>query len=166
MKSTSFFRIGAALLALLCARTSFAQEIARVDTLPVIVITAKSLVSKKVTEAFKSDFKDATNAKWFRINKNYLIKFLTKDQNNHALYHKNGSLYYHIAYGNGSNLPDDVRNKIKKQYSNGKIITAIQVNQDNRHVWLINMEVGKLYILVREEDGELLEVERIKNATA
>jgi hypothetical protein len=166
MKTPFFFRLGAAALVMLFARNSFAQEVTRIDTLPVLVITAKSLVPREVTTAFKKDFQDAVNPKWFKMEKNYLIKFITRDQNNHALYHKNGYLYYHIAYGKENSLPESTKAQIKKEYPNGEIISAIRVNQDRRSIWLVNLKVGKLLILTREEDGELREVQRLKNAGA
>ena len=166
MKTPFFIRTSAALLVMLFTQNSFAQEITRIDTLPVLVITAKSLVPREVTTAFKKDFQDAVNPKWFKMDKNYLIKFITRDQNNHVLYHKNGYLNYHIAYGKENSLPASTKAQIKKEYPEGKIISAIRVNQDNRTVWLVNMEMGKLLVLAREENGELREVQRMKNADA
>jgi len=163
MKTSLFFRISIAFIVLLSARSSFAQEITRLDTLPVVVITAKSLIPQEVTNAFKTNFKNAVNPRWYKIDKNYLIKFMTKDQNNHVLLHKNGSLYYHIGYGRENSLPEKLRDQLKREYPKGKITTAIHVNQDNRNIWLVNLEMGKLLILTREEDGDFREVERMKN---
>jgi len=163
MKTTFYRCIAGAFIASLLAQGSFAQEVAKVDTLPVIVITAKSVVSQKVSDAFKKDFKGAVNPRWYRLDENYLVKFMTREQKNHVLYHKTGSIYYHIAYGTEASLPQEVKDKIKAQYRDGKITTAIHINQDQRSIWLVNIERGKLLILVREEDGDFREVERLKN---
>lgn len=165
MKTSFFFRCSTVLLILLSARSSFAQEVTRIDTLPVIVITAKSPVPQKVRDAFKKDFKGATNPRWYKIDENFIIKFMTQDQKNHALYHKNGLIYYHIAYGTEKHLPENIKDQIKRSYSGAKITTVIHVSQDNRNIWLANLEMGKLLILVREEDGNFQEVERVKNAS-
>lgn len=69
-------------------------------------------------------------------------------------------MYYHLAYGTEKNLPAEIVEKINREYKGGKITTTIQVNQDNRSIWLANIEYGKLLVLVREENGEVREVER------
>ncbi|MBS1528757.1 MAG: hypothetical protein JSU01_00495 [Bacteroidetes bacterium] len=162
MKKLLYCQAAGVLIALLMINCSFAQEVTKVDTLPMVVITAKSYVNKKVTDAFHEKFQNVVSHQWYRIDKNYLVKFISNDQKNQALYHKNGYLYYHIAYGTEKNLPAEIVEKINHEYKGGKILTAIQVNQDNRSIWLVNVEYGKLLVLVREENGEVREVERYK----
>ncbi|HTI61111.1 hypothetical protein [Mucilaginibacter sp.] len=138
---------------------AFAQ-VTRTDTLPTVYITAKSVVAKKVSDAFKQQFKEAVGPRWFRINREYLVKFVSKDQKNHALYHNKGQLVYHISYGDKTGLPKAISDKVTSSYSDGKITTAINVHQDDRNIWVINVETPKLLILIREEDGEITEMER------
>jgi hypothetical protein len=165
MKTSFFLRIGIALLILLAARSSFAQKVTRNDTLPTLIISPKSVVSQKVKDAFRRDFQGALNPRWYQVNQNYLVKFVRQDQKNNALYNKHGYIVYHIAYVNKNNLPQQIRDQIKEKYSNCKIITAMQVNQENRSMWMVNLKLRKQLILVREEDGELSEMERHKNAS-
>jgi hypothetical protein len=153
-----------ALIALLSMQNSFAQEVTKVDTLPMVVITAKTYVNKEVSDAFHKKFEGIVSHKWYTIDKNYLVKFISNDQKNHALYHKNGYLYYHLAYGTENNLPAEIMEKINREYKGSKITTTIQVNQDNRSIWLVNVEYGKLLVLVREENGEIREVERFNKS--
>jgi hypothetical protein len=42
---------------------------------------------------------------------------------------------------------------IKSNYVDYKIVMAISVNQDKRNIWVVNLEVSKDYIIVREEEG-------------
>ncbi|MBS1524187.1 MAG: hypothetical protein JST19_00975 [Bacteroidetes bacterium] len=164
MKKLLYCQAMGVLMVLLSVQSSYAQEVAKVDTLPMVVITAKSYVNQKVSDAFHEKFKDVVSHTWYKIDKNYLVKFISNEQKNHALYDKNGYLYYHLAYGTGRNLPADIAEKINREYKGGIITTTIQVNQDNRSIWLANVEYGKLLVLVREENGEVREVERFSKS--
>ncbi|HVW15510.1 MAG TPA: hypothetical protein VHB54_16880 [Mucilaginibacter sp.] len=164
MKKLLYCQAVGALMALLSVQGSFAQEVTKVDTLPMVVITAKSYVNQKVTDAFHEKFKDVVSHTWYQIDKNYLVKFISNDQKNHALYDKNGYLYYHLAYGTEKHLPAEITEKIHNKYEGGNITTTIQVNQDNRSIWLVNVEYGKLLVLVREENGDIREVERVRQS--
>ncbi len=159
---------------LLTAQKSVAQEVTqpdsiktiRTDTLPTLVITRTTVVSQKIADSFNRTFKNAVNPQWYQLNKNYLVKFIMEDQRNNALFDKSGYLIYHISYGTEKNLPFDVRDQVQNQYPKGKILTAIHVDQDNRSVWIVNVESGKYLYLTRVEDGQLDEVERMRNASA
>ncbi|MGZ3763569.1 MAG: hypothetical protein ACXVB0_09055 [Mucilaginibacter sp.] len=164
MKTSLYFRIAAMLIVSLIASNSFAQQITRNDTLPTLVITAKSMVSQKVTNSFKKDFQGAVSPRWYKMDKDYMVKFVSDDQKNTALYNKKGFIVYHIVYGGENNLPAEIKDQIMTKYSGCKIITAIKINQENRSIWVVNLEMKNLLILVREEDGALAEINRYKNA--
>lgn len=165
MKTPLIIRLAVALWILFTVPSVFAQEVTKRDTLPPVVITSTSLVAKAVTDAFKTRFKDAVGPKWYQMNKNYLVKFIQKDQKNNALYNKKGSLIYHISYGDKNNVPDNIMNLVKLEYPTYDVKTAIHVNQSNRNVWVVNLE-GKDRVLARVEDGIVQEVERLKDASA
>ncbi len=145
--------VGGLFFMLLCT-SSFAQE----KMLPPVTVTAKSNVSKAVTKSFEESFKDATNAQWYKVNRRYLADFMMKDQQNRALFQKNGAIIYHLTYGFENNLPDDVRKLVKSNYVDYNITRAINVHQENRNIWVINIEDNKKIILVRVEEGALEEV--------
>lgn len=58
MKKSFYFQAMGVLVALPSVQSSFAQEVSKVDTLPMVVITAKSYVNQKVSDAFHERFKD------------------------------------------------------------------------------------------------------------
>jgi hypothetical protein len=154
------FSIG--FLLLLFAGGVYAQvDTTRTDTiktLPPIVVTSKANIEARVTEAFDKQFKDAVDPQWYKLSKNYLVKFIQNDMTNNALYKKNGRLIYHIGYGQERNLPDDVRTLVKNSYADYNIISAVNVHQDERNVWVVGLEGMKKLIQVRVEDGQLEEV--------
>ncbi len=132
--------------------------------LPVVTITASSSsVAERVKNAFSESFKDAQNMKWYQANKNYLVKFIMEDQEHQALYRKDGSLIYHVSYGFEKDLPMVIKNQVNSKYKNYKISRIFNVNQDNRNVWVVNLQSEKDMILTRVEDGVLNEVSRVKN---
>lgn len=155
MTHSTIRRWGLGLVAALLALSSLAQE---VTPLPPVTVTASSNVSKKVNTAFKSSFPDALKARWYKMNKNYLVHFIQSDMQNKALFQKNGYIIYHISYGFENNLPDDVRKIVKSNYVDYNITRAVNVKQDNRDIWVVNLETDKKLILVRVEEGALEEV--------
>lgn len=177
MKTQLILRVSMVFLGLSLAFSSSAQDVDTLlkmdtisdrglDTLPTVVITRGSAVNQRVSKAFSNDFKDAINPRWFEINKRYLVKFISADQKNTALYNKRGYLIYHIAYGTEKHLPASVRDQIKAQYPRATITNAIYVNQANRKIWVVNLEEGRELVLTRIEDDQLDEVQRLKNVSA
>jgi len=104
MKIRAQFAIAVLLTGLFASNSIYAQQDS-MKKLPDVTVTANTNVSKKVQDYFNAHFKDAENPKWFKLNQNYLVEFITADLNNHVLFHKNGSIIYHIKYGAEQNLP-------------------------------------------------------------
>jgi hypothetical protein len=176
MKTQLILRASIVFLGLFLAFNSSAQDVdtllrmdtirtGGLDTLPTVVITRGSAVNQRISKAFNNDFKDALNPRWFEINKRYLVKFISAEQKNTALYNKRGYLIYHIAYGTEKHLPTNVRDQIKTQYPRATITNTIYVNQANRKIWVINLEEGNELVLTRIEDDQLDEVQRLKTGS-
>jgi|KBSSwiStaDraftv2_1062776.scaffolds.fasta_scaffold450944_2 hypothetical protein len=135
------------------------KEVPSVETPP---SSPAPYVSTKVDRAFASYFKNVTNLSWYEIKGKYLIKFKMEGRENKALFTRNGQLVYHITYGTESFLPAEVRRLIKSEYYDQKITRVLNVNQDQRNIWLVHMEDEKEFIIARVEDGELEETKRME----
>lgn len=155
MKTRLISLLAAGCLLLMAGNRAIGQE---EKQLPPVTVTATSNVSRAVTKSFDKSFPDAQNTQWFKVNRRYLVDFISKDLKNRALYQKNGAMIYHLAYGTEQNLPDDVRKVVKSNYVDYNITHAIKVEQDNRNIWVVNLEDKNKLILVRIEDGALEEV--------
>src|SRR5688572_3456882 len=132
--------------------------------LPPIVVSATSSnveVSTRLNKAFLAFFKDATNLRWYEVNKNFLVKFIQDDRENRALFTKSGELIYHICYGTEDFLPADVRKLVKSNYYDQSITRVLKVNQDKRTIWVISMEDAQEYIMARVENMDLEETKRM-----
>lgn len=118
-------------------------------------------INAKVNKAFGEFFKNASHIGWYEIDKKFLVEFILNDQENRALFTKNGQLIYHISYGTESHLPSEVRKLIKSNYYDQTIIRVLKVNQEKRNIWVVSLEDAKDHIMVRVEDMELEETQRM-----
>ena len=163
MKKNFFINLGFLSAAMLLTMGSRGQDTI-FKTLPSVTITPATQVSKAVNESFRQSFPDATKTVWYTQDKNYLVRFMTIDQSNRALYKKNGMLVYHLRYGQEKNLPDDVRKMVRSGYLDYAISGVLCVHQDEREIWVINLEDSTKLIIVRVEQGEMEQVETLNKS--
>ena len=157
MKHVSISRLCGGLLLLFIAGNLQAQQTG-IKTLPNVTVTSTASVSKKVSDAFQTTFKNAVSPAWYRLDKDYMVKFITGDMNNTALFRRNGALVYQISYGHESNMPKEVRRLVKSNYVDFNIVQAINVQEANRNIWVINLEDNSKLVMARVEDDALEEV--------
>ena len=159
MKRLSFLRLcGGLFLLLFAASVSVQAQQNGIKTLPNVTVTSTASVNQKVSNAFQASFQDAVSPTWYRLNKDYLVEFITGDMNNRVLFKKNGALIYQISYGHENNLPKEIRKLVKSNYVDYNIMQAINVKEDNRDIWVVNLEDDKKLIIARVEDDGLEEV--------
>jgi len=76
---------------------------------------------------------------------------------------KNGKLINVTTYGTEKDLPADVRKIVKREYYDYKIAVAIEVKENNRDIWVVQLDNASEQIAVKIEDGEMEEVQNIKS---
>ncbi len=166
MKTHFFTRCFRCLLLLtLFSNLSYSQDTSSITTLSPVTVTSKTTtanVSEKVAKAFKVAFKDAEDPQWFKLNKDFLVSFIMNQQQNNALFRKNGFMIYHLAFGGEKSLPADIRKIIKPNYYDYNITKVVRVNEADRNIWVVNMEDAKNFVIVRVENGEIEEVQNLK----
>ncbi len=166
MKTHFFIKcFGGLLLLIIFSHISYSQDTSTITTLPSVTVTSKTTtanVSEKVSKAFKAAFKDAEDPKWFKLNKDFLVNFIMNQQENSALFRKNGFMIYHLALGGEKSLPSDVRKIIKPNYYDYNITKVVKVSEADRNIWVVNLEDAKSFVIVRVENGELEEVQNLK----
>jgi hypothetical protein len=166
MKSKLIFP-GLIICFLLHSIRSFAQDTSVVKTLPPVTVTATTKkIPANVWYGFSKYFTEAENPKWYEINKKYLVKFMTYDKANRALFTKKGHIIYHISYGYEKDLPEELGRLIKPAYPDYEITRAIKVSQAGRKVWVINIEDVKSLVMLRIEEEEMEEIQRLKKLSA
>ncbi len=166
MKPTLILSIGLILFMLSVATSSSAQDTTSIKSLPLVTVTSSTKkIPNRIWKSFSTYFSNAENPRWFTLNKDYLVKYMIYDEQNRALFTKKGTLIYHITYGYEKSLPEDLRKQIKDSYSDYDITRAIKVKEAGREIWVVNLEDSKNLIMVRLEDGEMEEVQRLEKSS-
>ena len=101
--------------------TSFPKEILDAD------IIKDEKISTKLFNRFNKIFDKASNVKWIKSEKNFLVTFATNETSTHALFAKNGKLIYTIDFCSEKQLPADVKNLITNKYKDCKITSIAKV---------------------------------------
>src|SRR5437762_3795994 len=114
---------------LVAAGSVLAQEdTAAIKSLPLVTVTAtQKNVPENVWKNFQTYYANAENPTWYKVNKDYLLKFMTDDNLNRSLFTERGKLVYYISYGYEKNLPEDIRVQVKSSYYDNTITRSIKV---------------------------------------
>lgn len=163
MKSKQFSIIIMLSVSILSSLTVISQDSITIKTLPLITVTAETRkIPKQIWKNFSTYFNEAENPRWYKANKNYLVKFMIYDEENRALFTKRGNMIYHISYGYENNMPDDIYKQVRTAYFEYDITRAIKITEADRLIWVINLEDKNTIIIARIEEGVLEEVSRLK----
>ncbi len=114
----------------------------------------------KVQRSFISYFGENTENNWSMAGKYFLNCFNVNGLLNYAWFTKNGKLINVTTYGTEKDLPADVRKIVKSKYYDYKIAVAIEVKEDNRDIWVVQLDNASEQITVRVEDGEMEQVQQ------
>jgi hypothetical protein len=149
-------------ISILLAFPSVAQKI---KTLPEVTVTSSNKVSETLDKALEKDFEGAVRPVWYKLDRDYLVKFILDDMDHSAVYKKNGYLVYVIAYGHEGDLPDGINEIVTRAYPDFEISSVINVKVEGRDIWLINLEDDKKLIMARVEENEMDEVSNLNKAS-
>jgi len=141
----------------LLPETTFAQNDSAV-ILPTVTITSVKKVDERVSKAFRHSFPEARNSRWYRMNKDYMVKFIKEDMKHQTLFQKNGYIKYDISYGMAHDLTVEMGEQILSVYKGYAIINATKVSRYNQEFWIINLEGLSDFVVIRVENGDLEEV--------
>ncbi len=124
------------------------------------VSLAVPTASEKALNAFSKSFPDATDARWSRVEKRFVVDFIKDKKSHKNLYTAKGNLIYSLCYGSEKDLPRDIRKIVKREYIDYNITQAVEANEDSRNVWLINLDDDNNFITVAVENGSIGELSR------
>lgn len=143
---------------------SFAQQTSIKSVQPVLTNSTYSKVYENVLTEFQRHFPNAEDVQWYNIKKDYLARFSIDDLEYRALLDRKGNLLYKITYGREKHLPANIRKDIKRNYVEFLITLAVFVEEDNRKIWIINLEDDSEHVIVRVENDEIEEVQKYRKA--
>lgn len=158
MKKITFFLIFMGCL----SSMAFSQDKDSVVTLPPVTVSSIYKVNEAVDKSFRKSFPKARNLSWYKLNKDYLAKFIKDDMLHQTLFKKNGYIKYDISYGMLHDLPMSVYDQVDGAYKGYNITYVAKVERDRQSFWIINLEGIKDFVVVRAEDNDLEEVKRIE----
>lgn len=162
MKTQTMNRIIGCLFSILLLNSSFAQSGSKRS--PLVLTDAEVKASGKILTQFNKSFPNAENVRWYEFDKNLLVTFFMNDMEQRVLLTRKSNIIYHISYGLEKHLPTEVRRIIKSTYFDYNITKAIKVQEDNRTVWIVNMEDNQSLISVFVEDREMGELKHLKKS--
>lgn len=150
------------ILAFISAATAMAQE--KVDTalLPPVVITSVRSVDARVARSFRRAFPHARNLRWYRQNKDYLVKFIKEDMRHQALFRQNGYIRYDISYGMAHDLTAEIGERVMETYKGYTITHVAKVTRYDQMFWIINLEGMKDFVVVRIAGDDMDEIQHIE----
>lgn len=125
---------------------------------------ASLAINNKVQKSFDQYFAGVTRQYWSEVGRDFHNSFYLNGVHNCALFSKNGRLIYSISYGSEKDLPADLRKIIKREYYDYDITMAIEVKvkEQDRNIWVVNMEDDTTYLTIRVEDGEMEQVQEFE----
>lgn len=118
-------------------------------------------VSKQVSDSFASLFVGAQEPKWFQSDKNFVVRFIMDNQQNKAEFTRKGDLVYHMAFGYEKEMPADIRTIVKSKYFDYTINSTVKVEYEGKSAWIVNIEDGKQYFVLRVVDGVMDVLDKI-----
>lgn len=119
-------------------------------------------INKKIQKSFTGYFAGITGQKWSMAGNNFHTSFYTNGIPSSALFDKHGDLIYAITYLQENEMSSDIRKIVKSEYYDYMITLAIEVKQNERDIWIVNMKNDSTHITVRLEDGEIELVSKFK----
>ena len=129
-----------------------------------VFTNASIAVNDKVQKSFNKYFVGATKQNWSMIAKDFHSTFYVNGVFNQALLGRKGNLIYTISYGTEKEMPSEVRKIVKSEYYDYTITVAIEIKDNKRDIWIINMTNDNSYLIVKVEDGEMDRINQFKKS--
>jgi hypothetical protein len=162
MKIQFMSRLCIGLLFIILGNHSFAQQRESQTLSAVTVVTSN--IKPIVVKTFERSFKNAVNPVWYKVNGKFLVKFVNEERSHHALYSKNGSLIYNITFGCEKCLPSQVKKVVAQNYFDYNIVSATNIQDNNRNVWEIKLEDKSKLVSIFVENEQVEEVSSYEKA--
>lgn len=158
-----FVKTAAFLLVFHVASALHAQTktVSNIESAPVEALTAatehsaKIIADSRVVSKFEKAFPSATDASWMTTNGGFAVRFLQKGMQHMAFLTKRGNCTDYIRYYFEKDLPSAVRTLVKSTYFDYKITRVEEVNHNNVTAYLVTIEDGTTWKVIRVVDDEM-----------
>jgi len=115
---------------------------------------------KKAAKTFSRDYKNITDAKWFKLSKGFAVVHFTKDDiKTMILYNKRGTPETMFRYYSEDKLAFEIRHLVKSNYYDYSIFNVIEAHIGDKISYLVKMEDKTSWKTIKVVDGEMEVVE-------
>ena len=155
MKKLSF--LTSCLLAIVLSNPAGAQfqTVAATETLlSTTKHLAKSSVSEKLLKKFEANF-PGVQGMWVETGTGYVVRFTKKGVENWAYLNKKGDCESTIRYYTESELPAEIRHRVKSMYYDHSITSVKEIDHHQSTAYLITVEDKTSWKVIRVVEDEM-----------
>ena len=117
-------------------------------------------VNAKAVKNFAKSFKLAENVKWFKVKGGTVAYFTEHGIKTRASYDNKGNLLYNIRSYSETDLPKDIRARVKSVYYDYAITYVHEITNNQKLIYLVQLKYNKYWKTIRvceEDDMEAIE---------
>jgi len=108
---------------------------------------------------FNKSNANAINVSWHKVSPGFIVHFSTPDVDTKVGYNKRGVWQYNLCTYMESGLPPNVRNIVKQQYYDYKILVCYTYEIIGGPVYIIKMDDAKTIKTVKILNEEIIDIE-------
>jgi len=129
------------------------------DVTPAGSSAENKVISKKAIKNFSSGFEKAEDVKWFPLKDGFVAYCNLDAKATRVYYDKRGIHRYTTQSYDEKQMPRDVRGIVKRTYYDFTIYGVLQVDAENKTVYLVYIKDENSFKTIRVCDGEMDEYE-------
>lgn len=129
------------------------------DVMPGNTMAGAETVSKKAIKNFTGAFNNAENVKWFPLKDGFIAYCNVNGNPTRVFYDRGGHHRYTTKSYGEKQLPTEVRAMVKRTYYDFSIYHVMQVDAENKVVYLVYIKDENAFKTIRVSDGEMDEYE-------
>jgi len=182
MKTTLSVVVMACLAFMAIPKTSFSQTKSNISNLltisaPSLIVPMTTVLSPSLTVSiakmaainanlnaknkafrnFNRSNKNAMNVTWSDVQGGFIAHFSTLDLDRRVVYNKRGVWQYNLDTYMEESLPTDIRNLVKQQYYNCKILVCYTYEINGSPVYIVKMEDNKTIKTLKIFNDEIID---------
>lgn len=122
-------------------------------------------ITPNAVRDFNNAFKNAVNIKWYNVPESGAVVYFTNEEiQMKSAYNKKGQWQYTLSFYDENKLSPAVRKLVKSSYYDFAISRVIEVEQDNKTIFVVYLEDATSLKTARVCNGEMEIVEDYKKS--
>ena len=108
-------------------------------------------INEKVLKSFNETFAAAQDVKWEEFKNYYTVSFVHSGIRSKVDYDRNGYVIGSLRYYTPQNLPLNIYNRLRKQYSKMELYGVVEVTVDAGVTYFVKMQDERNWITIKIE---------------